>query len=156
MLLGISNICHKFGVRYFPKVTFPRATPQVSIFLLCNFLKVRLGPLRHRRLQLGPSAAARMVQGAQRRGQNSQGAEQCGLDRLGKLIQFSILLSFFYRIVSSNDIFNFQMAKYLLTCTTRTYYYSMAPIIQNFLTKLALFLFLILEQQQVSLSASVL
>ena len=59
-----------FGTRnYFPKGIFPRVTSwmtisQVATSQVCNFPSgnspnVRLGPLRHRRLQWGPSAAAR-------------------------------------------------------------------------------------------------
>ena len=71
MLWSIAN-----GVRYFPEGIFPKATPKyvtvspVVTFQLCNFQsgnfpKVRLGPLRRRRMQWG--------------------AERCGWDRLGKL-----------------------------------------------------------------------
>ena len=45
--------------------TFPKEFSQMATFQMCNFPighfpKVRLGPLRHHRLQWGPSAAARM------------------------------------------------------------------------------------------------
>jgi len=61
----VAHSHHSFGVRYFPKGIFPRTTSQVTIFQICNFpsgnfLKVRLGLLRRRRLQWGRSAAARM------------------------------------------------------------------------------------------------
>ena len=58
------------GVRYVPKGISSRATSQVSIsqlaisqmcnFPIGNFPKVRLGPLRHHRLQEGLITAARM------------------------------------------------------------------------------------------------
>ena len=62
------------GVRYVPKGISSRATSQVSIsqlaisqmcnFPIGNFPKVRLGPLRHHRLQEGLITAARMGQGS--------------------------------------------------------------------------------------------
>jgi len=53
-----------FSQRHFPKGNFPRTTSQVTIskmriFPRGIFPKVRLGPLRHCRLQKVPSAAAR-------------------------------------------------------------------------------------------------
>ena len=60
----------KKGVRYFNKGIFPIATSQVTISQVAtsqmcnlpggNIQKVRLGPIRRRRLQWGPSVAARM------------------------------------------------------------------------------------------------
>ena len=47
-----------------------------------NFPKVKLGPLRRRRLQWGPSATARLGQGP---GQNRVWAERCSQDRLEML-----------------------------------------------------------------------
>ena len=47
---------------------FPGATSQMLNFPSGNFPKVKLGLLRHCRLQWGPSAAANM----------REGAEQCG------------------------------------------------------------------------------
>ena len=53
------------------------ATSQMCNFPSGNFPKVRLGPLRRRRLQWGPSVAACMGQGAERRGQNRVEADCC-------------------------------------------------------------------------------
>ena len=81
------HIVHTMGVMYYPKGIFPRATSQVTIShvatsLMChfpsgNFSKVRLGPLRPRRLYGGMGRALRL-------GWN-MGAEPCGKDRLRKL-----------------------------------------------------------------------
>jgi len=50
---------HKKDIGYFFKGMFPRAISEVATFKMCNFPsgkfpKVRLGPLRRRRLNLGP------------------------------------------------------------------------------------------------------
>ena len=57
-----------------------------KIFPKGDFPKVRLGPLRHCRLQWGQNAAARMGQGAKYNGQNRLWAYSCGQERLGKLL----------------------------------------------------------------------
>ena len=84
------------GVRYFPNVTFPRTTSQVTISIvatsqLCNFpsgnfLMVRLGILKRRRKQWGTIAAARKGQcGRALRLGGARVAERCGVNRLVKL-----------------------------------------------------------------------
>ena len=81
--------CHdlKTVLGTFPaKGIFSRATSQMCNYPNGNFPKVRLGPLRHCRLQWGQNAAARMGQGAKYNGQNRLWAESCGQERLGKLL----------------------------------------------------------------------
>ena len=80
------------GVRYYPKGIFPRATSQVTISQvatsqMCNFPKVRLGPLRRRRLQQvgGRVLWLGWTRKAERCSYIRLGAERCGQDRLGKL-----------------------------------------------------------------------
>ena len=65
------NMVLVLSQRQFPKDDFPSDNFQSS-----NFPKIRLGPLRRRRLQWGD----------ERCGQDGLGAERCGQDRLGKLL----------------------------------------------------------------------
>ena len=79
-------MCNLFGVGYFPKGIFPRATSQVATSQMIkiprgNFPSVSLGPLRRHRLQQGRAFWLKWAKGPSTAARTGQGAERCGKDR---------------------------------------------------------------------------